>query len=82
MEDFVVENKRVVQISLDIVVGYDCDGMELADEVADKLNRRGFRVVGAGFQEDMTDEYMEYYPELLEAESLLEDLMMEQKEQM
>ena len=57
--------KRVVQISLDIVVGCECDGMELADDVADELERRGFRVVGAGFQEDMTDLYKRNYPKLI-----------------
>ena len=48
-------NKRVVQISLDILVGYDCDGMNLADDVADELERNGYTVLGAGFQEDMTE---------------------------
>lgn len=56
---------RVKSISLDIVVGDECDGMELADDVADELERRGFRVVGAGFQDDLTDIYEEQYPELL-----------------
>lgn len=60
-----MENKRVLQISLDIVVGCECDGYDLADEVMAELNRRAFNVVGAGFQEDMTDEYMEYFPNLL-----------------
>ena len=55
-------NKRVVQISLDIVVGNDCDGCKLAEFVADELNMRGYTVVGAGFQEDVT----EYYEEQLE----------------
>ena len=55
--------KRVVQISLDIIVGHEVDGMEMADYVADELNRIGFRVVGAGFQEDMTEVYEEQYPE-------------------
>lgn len=59
------DKKRVIQISLDIVVGDECDGMELADDIADELNRRGFRVVGAGFQEDMTGIYKEQYPELI-----------------
>lgn len=58
--------KRVIQISLDIIVGSECDGMELADNVADELNRRGFRVIGAGFQEDMTEIYQEQYANLLE----------------
>lgn len=61
------DKKRVVQISLDIVVGCECDGMELADNVADELERRGFKVVGAGFQEDVTEIYEEQYPNLLNA---------------
>ena len=61
-----MENKkRVLQISLDILVGPECNGMELADDVADELERRGFRVVGAGFQEDMTETYEDCYPELI-----------------
>lgn len=60
------DKKRILQISLDIVVGCKCDGMELADDVADELERRGFRVVGAGFQEDMTEIYKEQYSNLLE----------------
>ena len=59
------DNKRVVQISLDMVVGCECDGMELADDVADELERRGFRVVGAGFQDDVTEYYEHCCPELL-----------------
>ena len=62
-----MENKkRVVQISLDIVVGGTCDGIELAEDVEEELNRRGFTVIGAGFQEDMTEFYEEHYSELLE----------------
>ena len=59
------DKKRVVQISLDIVVGCECDGAELADDVRDELNRRGFTVVGAGFQADMTELYEKQYPELV-----------------
>ena len=57
--------KRVIQIALDIVVGYEVDGMELADDVESELKRRGFRVVGAGFQEDMTEIYEEHFQELI-----------------
>ena len=61
-----MKNKsRVVQISLDIVVGYGCDGFDLADEVKDELNMRGFAVIGADFQEDMTEFYEKYYPDLI-----------------
>lgn len=57
--------KRVKQISLDIIVG-DVDGEILAQEVADELEMRGFTVLGAGFQCDLTDEYKEHYPKMLE----------------
>lgn len=60
--------KRVKQISLDILVGPNTDGEELAETVANELERRGFRVVGAGFQDDMTDVYEENYPQLLKGE--------------
>ncbi len=60
--------KRVKQISLDIVVGSGADGEALAQEVANELVRRGFTVLGASFQDDMTDVYIEQYPKLLEGE--------------
>lgn len=56
---------KIKQISLDIRVGDGCDGFDLAEDVADELERRGYRVVGVGFQEDMTEYYEENYPELL-----------------
>lgn len=55
-------NKRVIQISLDIIVDCECDGFALAEDASKELERHGFEVIGAGFQEDMT----EYYEELLE----------------
>lgn len=60
--------KRVLQISLDILVGPDCNGTKLAETVEQELNHRGFNVLGASFQEDMTETYIEYYPELLTKE--------------
>lgn len=59
---------RVKQICLDIIVGDKCDGFDLCDDVSSELNRRGFNVIGAGFQEDMTEFYEENYPELLKGE--------------
>ena len=59
---------RVKQISLDIIVGDNCDGDRLAEFVANELVRRGFSVVGAGFQEDMTECYKENYSEMLKGE--------------
>ena len=49
--------KRIKQISLDILVYNDVDGCELAEEIADFLEENGYGVIGAGFQEDMTDKY-------------------------
>lgn len=49
--------KRVKQISLNIVVYNDVDGCELAEEIADFLEENGYGVIGAEFQEDMTDKY-------------------------
>lgn len=51
--------KRVVQVSLDIVVGCQCDGEDLAEQIADELETRGYRVVGAGFKDDVTVYYKE-----------------------
>ena len=58
--------KRVKQISLDVLVGPDVDGEDLAEKVADELERRGFRIIGAGFQDDLTDVYLEHYSKMLE----------------
>lgn len=49
--------KKVKQISFDILVGEDVDGMNLADEVSDFLEANGYRILGAGFQEDVTEFY-------------------------
>ena len=57
--------KAVKQISLDILVGPECDGVDLAMEVMTELERRGYTILGAGFQEDLTDIYEEEYSELL-----------------
>jgi ribose 5-phosphate isomerase RpiB len=59
---------RVKQISLDILVGSDVDGEELAEDIMNELESRGFRVLGAGFQYDMTEEYQEHFPKMLEEE--------------
>ena len=55
--------KAVKQISLDILVGPECDGVYLAMEVMAELERRGYTVLGAGFQEDLTDTYEELLKE-------------------
>lgn len=50
-------NEKVKQISLDVVVGPKTDGEELANQVKEELERRGYTIFGAGFQADLTDEY-------------------------
>ena len=61
-----MKNKsKIVQINLDIIVGCECNGVELAYDVRNELHRRGFTILGADFQKDMTEFYEEYYPGLL-----------------
>ena len=55
---------RVVQISLDVVVGDKCEVKYLGSEVADELNRRGYWVIDSDFENDVTDFYRTHYPEL------------------
>ena len=56
--------KRVKQISFDILVNENIDGCNLAEEIADFLETYGYTIIGAGFQEDMTEYYEEHYPDL------------------
>lgn len=60
------DKKRVIQISLDILVGENVDGFSIGDEVADELERHGFIVLGASFADDMTDFYKRNCPEIFE----------------
>lgn len=55
---------RVVQISLDIVVGDKCEVEYLGSEVADELDRGGYWVIDSDFENDVTDFYRTHYPEL------------------
>ena len=50
-------NERVKQISLDVVVGPETDGEELAEQVKEELERRGYTIFGVGFNADLTEEY-------------------------
>lgn len=61
-------DKRVLQISLDILVGPDCDEIKLADTVQQELNRRGFNVLSASSEDNLTEIYFEQYPELFTKE--------------
>lgn len=56
--------KRVKQISVDILVDDTEDGMFLADDVAMALEDAGFSIAGYGFNEDLTEDYMNYLPNL------------------
>ena len=58
--------KRVKQISLDVLVGPNADGDSLALDIQVELERRGFTILGAAFQDDLTEIYEEQYPQLLE----------------
>ena len=60
--------KRVKQISLDILVGHEADGEDLALDIQVELERRGFTILGAAFQDDLTEIYEEQYLELLKEE--------------
>lgn len=57
--------KRVKQISIDILVDDNTDGISLAEGVADTLKGEQFVVLGSGFQDDMTEVYMKCYPNLI-----------------
>ena len=61
--------KRVKQISIDILVDEDKDGCVLAEQIARDLENEGNIVLGASFQDDLTElykrDYPNDYPELL-----------------
>lgn len=58
--------KRVKQISIDILVDEDKDGCVLAEQIAKNLEAEGNIVLGASFQDDLTELYKRDYLELLE----------------
>ena len=60
--------RRGKQIRLDVLVGPNTDGDNLALDIQVELERRGFKILGAAFQDDLTDVYAENYLELLEEE--------------
>ena len=57
--------KRVKQISVDILVDEEKDGFVLAEHIAKDLEVEGNIVLGASFQDDLTELYKIDYPELL-----------------
>ena len=50
-------DERVKQISLDVVVGPETDGEELANQIKEELETRGYTIFGVGFNADLTNEY-------------------------
>ena len=58
--------KRVKQISVDILIDEDKDGCVLAEQIAKDLESEGNIVLGASFQDDLTELYKRDYPKLLE----------------
>lgn len=56
--------KKVKQISLDILVDDNVDGVNLADEVVRMLGNMQFDIVAYVFNEDLTEDYMEYRPDI------------------
>ena len=52
-----MKDYRVVQISFDVVIDNNVDGMKIADKMAEDLETVGYEVLGAGFQADVTEYY-------------------------
>lgn len=61
-----MEKCKVLQVTLDILVGPDCNGDRLSDVINYELDRRGFTIVGSAFQGDLTESYKESNPEIFE----------------
>lgn len=55
---------RVKQISIDIIVDENINGVNLAYEVEEYLKQK-YNVVGVQFNDDLTEIYEKDYPELL-----------------
>ena len=66
--------KRVKQISLDVLVDAAIDGNDLSEEIAEALESLGFIVLGSDFQDDLTDAYKEYFPEILEDKVIMKKI--------
>ena len=50
-------NKRVVQISVDVLVENDWDTDMVAEDIVNSLEERNFVVMGACFSDDVSDYY-------------------------
>ena len=61
--------KRVKQISLDILVDDETDGCDLAEAISYCLAENGYNVLGAAFQEDMTEVYKNEYGHNMQADN-------------
>lgn len=60
-----MEDKRVIRINIDVVVGAECDTDNASSCIAHELNRRGFTAINSEFNSDVTDFYKTHRPKLL-----------------
>lgn len=60
-------SKRVLQVSLDILIDESIDGEDLAKAIRTELEEHGLglTVLGAGYQYDLTEEYKKCYPDTM-----------------
>lgn len=66
-EQYKEVKKRVLQISIDALVDADVDGCKLAEDIRERLDGAvDICPLGAEFVADMTEQYEESYPEMLE----------------
>lgn len=64
-------NKRVLQVSFDILIGESIDGEDLAKTIHTELEEHGLTVMGSGFQCDLTKEY---FPQSNEDSELITEI--------
>jgi hypothetical protein len=57
-----INGKRVLQISLDVLIDESIDGEDLARTIRTELEEHGLglTILGAGFQCDLTEEYKKF----------------------
>ena len=60
--------KRVLQVRLDVVVNESTDGEDLVRTIRTELEDYGLglTILGAWFQQDLTDQYRSCYPKTME----------------
>lgn len=60
---------RIKQISFDVVVTENVDGVELATKMRLDLAKMGYKIIGFDFNYDATDDYKKIYPNLLNSQN-------------